>query len=271
MANTTIYHYRIYLKGKTKIELKDFQLIKKLLFDKPIWTSSYSQGKLVSYSTPLIFEISEDKKYIELLIEPYKNTDFLRNIDEILELNKFDFWTIGMSDVNDVNFIYLQTSVDQYSTSRKCKYRYDEILIYTNKYFKPHLFQPQKLNSEQLNNKIIHYRKQGEYHSAICMGMTNKYMNSGLGEKLVSKDKFDIEKFDYDIQSEPTGWFSDDKVYQLVRGLKNKKGIDKVEFFFDERLTRKYEIPDITEVLMKDDWSNCADEEFQNYINEKSL
>jgi len=271
MANTTIYNYRIYSKENRKLTPKDFNLVKQYLFEKPKWISSYDNGKLRSYSTPLIFELSKDRSFIELLIEPYKNTDFLRNLDEILELGKYDLWTCGMSDVDDINFIYLQTAVDQYSDSRKCKYKYDNIVFYITEEFEPRIFQYYGIYLEQSNNGIIEYKNKGEYHSSICIGSTNKVMNSGITEIKQLKDKLDLTIFDYGKLTEPTGWFLDDKIFQLMNHINNFNGIEKVEFQNQGRITRIYEKPDFKEVLMLDDWNNCADEEFLTYTKEKSL
>ncbi len=270
MANTSIYNYRIYPKEKRKIALEDYRLVKNLLFDNPRWINDYDNGILKSYSTPLIFETTSNEDCIEMLIEPYKNTDFLRNIDEILELNKFDIWTIAMFEVDDINCIYRQSSLKDLDTSRNCKFKYDRIKIQLNKNFNSNLFLWDRINIPNTGNEILEYTKYGEYHSSICIGGNNEEMHCSFNEKKELKQKDNISRFSYGKVSEPTGWYLDDRVYTLMKNLKNYEGIEKVEFFFEERRTRLYEKPDLTEGFMFDDWSNCADKEFEEYIKERA-
>ena len=270
MANTSIYNYRIYPKEKRKISLEDYQLVKSLLFDNPRWINDYDNGILKSYSTPLIFETTSNEDCIEMLIEPYKNTDFLRNIDEILELNKFDIWTIAMFEVDDINCIYRQSSLKNLDTSRNCKFKYDRIKIQLNMDFNSNLFLWDRINIPITGNEILEYAKYGEYHSSICIGGNIDEMHCSFNDKKELKEKDDISYFSYGKVSEPTGWYLDDRVYILMKNLKNYQGIEKVEFFYEERRTRLYENPDLTEGFMFDDWSNCADKEFEEYIKERT-
>lgn len=259
MANSTIYNYRFYSKGKSEIDQNDFDYLFENIFEQ----QDYRFGKLTSYSAPLIFEKDEQNEFIELLIEPYKNVEFLMHIDDIIETNKYDVWIRSMNDGSFIDYISLNNKY-----GRVCKYKYDKIVFKTNEIFRN---QNMRLpfNLEQIGN-TGEYTSIGEYHSALSMGRENVKGNFDFTQRIDLSNKLNISLAEYGKLSDCSEWYSDDRVYLFMRQLKYLKGYEKVEFVFNGRTTRIFEGEYMGECYMIDDWDNCIDNEFIRYKKEKN-
>lgn len=259
MANTTIYNFRFYPKYAKEVTDNEYNIILRYLFKNP--NSVYRQGRLVSYSTPLIFEIEQQKRFIELLIEPYKNYNFLMNLDELKELDVFDIWTRSMDDGTGIDYYNLYDEAN----GGICRYKYEKIKFYTNEYFFKYDLNPVIPIGKP--NTILEYNQEGQYHSGMCIGAKGEGSYPyDLNSKLALKDKYDLLKGDYDKSLDCSEWFSDDKIYSLMQTIRYQKGIDKIEFLFNGRATRIYDKGNMNECYMIDDLDNCINEEFLDYI-----
>jgi len=260
MSNSTIYNLRFYPKELRKVNTEDYNIIFKGLFESTKW--SYKMGKLISYSIPLIFEIDENKEFIELLIEPYKNYNFLMNLDELVDLKTFDIWTRCMSDDSFIDYFYLYGQ----NNGGICKYKYEKIRFYTNDVFIVSDLHP--LISNGTASSILEYKEEGFYHSGMCIG-ANCMESYDFDSKLSLKYKCNIEKGKYGKYLDCSGWYSDDKVFSLMKSIAYVKGINKIEFFYDDRPTRIFDNADMVDCYMIDDWENLYNEEFLLYLNSR--
>lgn len=261
MANTTIYNFRFYPKTIRNIGQDDFLQLKNMLFNTE--NGYYErQGELVSYSVPMVFDTDPDNRFVELVIEPYKNPDFFLRMDEVDEWNEYDIWVRSMSDMSYLDRIGIYGDHrEEYAT-----YQCDEIVFHTADECPEEL---EYLGIKAGKHNVIHHPISFEYHGCICIGMKKKSEYYTFDKRIDLKDKLHLEKGAYGKLSDCSGWYSNPDVYLFMQSFRWCKGFDKVEFRFRNRTVRVYDEANMVECCMLDDWDNCTNSRFLHYLESR--
>lgn len=263
MANSDKYNIRFYRSDQREVNEADYLLIKDYLFNK----QRYTNKSPISEHTPLIFEILPDQSAVELQIEPYKNYEFWLRFDDLLDEigQKFDIWQRKMLEAEPIDTIirYGQES------GRFCWYQADEVIIeFSRKEMLPNL--PYEL----LKPNQATFSLTSQYKS--CMEVGNAYpvktVTYSLNNKINLENKFDIEKGVIGSTWIDDHHFSNKSIKTFINSLSEET--DKLILKYKGRTVRSY-FYNTTEKEFQcyifDDWDNCADEEFLNYLHKRTI
>lgn len=257
--NTNIFNIRIYKKDGEKISTEDLSFVEDKLFN----NTYYSDRKPISFSTPLICERSIDHEFIEVLIEPYKNYEFIDQVEEIHKTEKFDLWIIQMNESTDINRIW---NFNDYGSP--CTYKFDEIYFRGNKNIEKILANYFKI-VEISPNQYVH-KCDCEYLSSLCFVLPEDKFNLGFEDRYPLKIKENKDL--YGKQNPPNNFYSSSKIYCFWEDKgwwKNHLELTQIEFRFKKEIVREYNNGEFDECKMYDSWHNCSDTEYIKYLENR--
>ena len=275
MSSYTHYNIKFKPKGNRKVNSKDYDNLKELLFSEKY--HGENSGRISSsWNGMFVFELCEKSNSIVLETTPVRSHYLTDALDNIEQEEEYTIWSICTYEEGpDYLVIYDSRLRDNYYSD--CFYFYDEINIHVSE---SSSWRELAIGGgfQKKSDKIYQYKGLGRYYSHnehiehISWDDKNQKNNLQNKCKLCERDNY-ILKNCHKITPDSGGydgknWYSDPIIWRFMNYFEKgrfKDKIERVEFKYKNKLVRLYDKGVYNECFMLDNWFNLDSSIFDNW------
>lgn len=261
MSSYTHFNIRFIPKTKRLINQNDLESLKRDLFSNSR-SDDYNKWISSSWSGMFIFEIDVKHNCVALELTPIRANYLTDILDDIRDKGEFEIRAIcTWEEGNDWLEIFNNDLKSNHSAT--CIYELDELkVIFSSVVEKEYL----PKGFFQLNDNTYGYKKMCSYH-AHCEAKEIVSRSNSLEDRcrLIERDSYILSNC-RKVRPE-SNWYSNSEIMNFMNAFEQgefETAIERVEFFYREKLVRLYDNKQYDECYMLENWFNLNPVTYDN-------